>query len=154
MNKYHNTPTPLNFTIFFIACLLSILLFMSKLTKDGLERELTKYRQQRLQQEQPIQEEVVVEEPEEPQEKELPAKESTPVIEKDEYSPSWNVEGSMRKAESRQELIKHLSGFNHNFDVDYLKQLSTDDLQRLHDQDHESRRINKPSLFRKWRLFR
>ena len=148
MRKYHDTSSPPSITIFFIACLLSIFIF-----------GLTKYRQQRLQQEQPIQEqpiqeEVVIEEPEKPQEKELPAKESMPLIEKDEYSPSWNVEGSMRKAESRQELIKHLSGFNHNFDVDYLKQLSTDDLQRLHDQDHESRRIIKPSLFRKWRLFR
>lgn len=55
------------------------------------------------------------------------------------YKPHWNVNGSWSRAESRSALISHLSGSNHGFDRSYLNTLSTDELQRLHDNDHDSR---------------
>ena len=75
--------------------------------------------------------------------KELPPKpkqeKPKKVVEVNEYDPKWNVEGSWEKAEIRSELIRHLSGPNHQYQTDYLMSLSTDDLQRLHDADHNSR---------------
>lgn len=74
-------------------------------------------------------------------------------VEVDQYSPRWNVEGSIKKAEDKADLIKHLSGSNHGYSVDYLNQLSVDDLQRLHDSGHDSRKsitYTRP----RFRLFR
>ena len=56
------------------------------------------------------------------------------------YNPHWNVNGSWGKANSRSVLISHLSGPNHGFKLSRLNQLSTDELQKLHDDDHDSRR--------------
>lgn len=75
------------------------------------------------------------------------------VIEVNKYSPRWNVEGSMKKAENKADLIKHLSGNNHGYSVDYLNQLSVDDLQMLHDSDHDSRK-NTTYTRPRFRLFR
>lgn len=63
------------------------------------------------------------------------------------YDPHWNVNGSWAMANSRQSLISHLSGFNHNYKESYLNTLSTDELQKLHDDDHDSR----SSRSRTWR---
>ena len=56
------------------------------------------------------------------------------------YNPHWNINGSWGKANSRSVLISHLSGPNHGFKLSRLNQLSTDELQKLHDDDHDSRR--------------
>lgn len=66
------------------------------------------------------------------------------------YKPRWNINGNWNKAESRQALISHLSGSNHGHKRSYLNTLSTDELQKLHDKDHDSRR--QPTT-RRW-LFR
>lgn len=63
------------------------------------------------------------------------------------YKPHWNVNGSWSSVENRHALISHLSGFNHNYKESYLKTLSTDELQKLHDDDHDSR----SSRTRTWR---
>jgi hypothetical protein len=63
------------------------------------------------------------------------------------YDPHWNVNGSWSSVENRHALISHLSGFNHNYKESYLKTLSTDELQKLHDDDHDSR----SSRTRTWR---
>jgi hypothetical protein len=60
------------------------------------------------------------------------------VVEVDEYKPQWNIDGNWAKAEDRGELIKHLSGSIHRKDPSHLITLSTDDLQRLHDNSHWS----------------
>lgn len=59
------------------------------------------------------------------------------------YNPHWNVNGSWGKANSRSVLISHLSGPNHGFKLSKLNQLSTDELQKLHDDDHDSKNILK-----------
>lgn len=61
-------------------------------------------------------------------------------VEVNNYTPKWNVEGSWSRAESRQELITHLSQGIHNYTRSSLESFSTDDLQKLHDQDHERKR--------------
>lgn len=58
------------------------------------------------------------------------------------YTPRWNVSGSWGKAESRPALISHLSGPNHRYSSSYLNTLSIDELQKLHDDDH-NRRIRR-----------
>lgn len=47
------------------------------------------------------------------------------------YRPGWTFPGS-----GRADLISHLSGPNHNYTVKSLRRMSIDDLQRLHDSDH------------------
>jgi len=71
------------------------------------------------------------------------------VVEADNYQPTWDVEGNYAKAQDRQSLIVHLNGPNHNFTMQKLNSMSTDELQRLHDQDHESKRgiIRSPLRF-------
>jgi hypothetical protein len=69
--------------------------------------------------------------------------------ENSKYKAKWNVNGSWSKVENRSALISHLSGSNHGYQRSYLNTLSTDELQMLHDKDHESR---KPTT-RRW-LFR
>ncbi len=64
-----------------------------------------------------------------------------------QYDPRWNVSGSWNKAESRTSLISHLSGSNHGHKRSYLETLSTDELQKLHDTDHNSR---TPTRRRRW----
>lgn len=63
------------------------------------------------------------------------------------YDPRWNVSGSWNKAESRTSLISHLNGSNHGHKRSYLETLSTDELQKLHDTDHNSR---TPTRRRRW----
>lgn len=74
----------------------------------------------------------------------------------DNYQPSWDVEGDYSKALDRQSLIVHLNGQNHRFTMEKLNAMSTDDLQKLHDEDHE--KMNKNNRYYKaiklWRLRR
>lgn len=74
---------------------------------------------------------------------------SAPKVEVDNYQPRWDVEGDYSRANDRNSLIVHLSGPNHNFTLQRLNSMSTDELQRLHDQDHEKKRAIQP--FRFWR---
>ncbi|NVM36705.1 MAG: hypothetical protein HWN81_14005 [Candidatus Lokiarchaeota archaeon] len=64
------------------------------------------------------------------------------------YDPKWNVNGSWNKAQSRMALISHLAGANHKFDKSYLNTLSTDQLQKLHDDDHNKKR--RTTIRRRW----
>lgn len=73
------------------------------------------------------------------------------LYENDHYSPKWNVNGSWNKAQSRIGLISHLAGANHRFDKTYLNTLSTDELQKLHDDDHNSRKRSQQKTFRLFR---
>ena len=63
-------------------------------------------------------------------------------VEVDNYTPRWNVNGDMRKALNRADLMFHLRR-DHNVDADWMKTKSTDDLQRLHDTMHEQSRTKK-----------
>lgn len=65
------------------------------------------------------------------------------------YQPKWNVSGSWTKAQSREVLISHLMGANHGFKKSHLDTLSTDELQKLHDDDH-----NRTKITPRRRLFR
>jgi hypothetical protein len=67
--------------------------------------------------------------------------------ENSKYKAKWNVNGSWSKVENRSALISHLSGSNHGHKRSYLNTLSTDELQMLHDKDHESR---KTRTTRRW----
>ena len=58
------------------------------------------------------------------------------------YNPRWNVMGSWSAANNRKSLINHLAGPNHRHSKQSLIQMSTDDLQRLHDSDHGSGRTS------------
>ena len=72
-------------------------------------------------------------------------------IEIDNYKPLWDVEGNYSKALDRQSLITHLNGENHKFNLQKLNAMSTDDLQRLHDQDHQRMKNETPRYLRLWR---
>jgi hypothetical protein len=48
------------------------------------------------------------------------------------YRARWTFPG-----ETREDLIDHLNGSNHNYTRQSLNRMSTDDLFRLHDSDHE-----------------
>jgi hypothetical protein len=63
------------------------------------------------------------------------------------YDPRWNVNGSWNKVQNRIDLIYHLNGANHGFDKSYLNTLSTDELQKLHDDDHNKK---KNTIRRRW----
>jgi len=78
-------------------------------------------------------------EPPKPTEPVKPVKPVKNLNENRYYKPHWNVSGSWSRAESRSALISHLSGSNHGHDRSYLNTLSTDELQMLHDNDHDSR---------------
>jgi hypothetical protein len=65
----------------------------------------------------------------------------------DNYQPRWDIEGNYSKALDRQSLITHLNGENHKFSLQKLNAMSTDDLQKLHDTDHENKRSFKPAPF-------
>jgi hypothetical protein len=70
----------------------------------------------------------------------------------DNYTPQWNIEGSWRKAEDRQEIIRHLlTSPNHRGrSKASLMSLSTDELQRMHDQDHNDMKFDQKKHFPKW----
>ena len=65
------------------------------------------------------------------------------------YKPHWNVNGSWSKTENRNALISHLSGPNHGHKRSHLNTMSTDELQRLHDNDHDSRSTTRRRWFRR-----
>lgn len=64
-------------------------------------------------------------------EKAAPKSEQPAAQTQPQYQPGWTFPGS-----GRSDLIDHLSGAKHNYTVASLRRMSTDDLQRLHDSDH------------------
>jgi hypothetical protein len=64
------------------------------------------------------------------------------------YNPQWNVNGNWDRAESRSALLSHLNGPNHNFSLQKLNNMSTDELQKLHDEDHN---LKKSRTWKWWR---
>lgn len=59
-------------------------------------------------------------------------KASAAPVQTQRYRARWTYPG-----DSRDDLIKHLSGANHGYSVESLQRLSTDELFRLHDSDHD-----------------